>query len=75
MRENAEKNNSEYGHFSRSVLNKSKQNHLGQPNLKHLNDSGKFRKITKPFFPDKGMNSNKMMIPLLLILLLLLLLL
>ena len=30
--------------------------------MKHLNDSRKFWKIIKPFFSDKGMNSNKMMI-------------
>ena len=28
--------------------------------MKHLNDSGKFWKIIKPFFSDKGMNSKKM---------------
>ena len=30
--------------------------------MKHLNDNRKFWNIIKPFFSEKGINSNKMMI-------------
>ena len=48
--------------FCANLLKKSKQYFFGQLDMKHLNDSRKFWKIIKPFFSDKGMNSNKMMI-------------
>ena len=47
--------------FCTNLLKKSKENYLGELDVKHLNDSRKFRKIIKPFFSDKRMNSNKMM--------------
>ena len=47
--------------FCANLLKKSKENYLGELDVKHLNDSRKFRKIIKPFFSDKRMNSNKMM--------------
>ena len=48
--------------FCTNPFKKSKQNYFGQLDMKHLNDNRKFWKIIKPFFSDKGMNSNKMMI-------------
>ena len=44
------------------TFEKSKQKYFGQLDMKHLNDSGKFWTIIKPFFSSKGMNSNKMMV-------------
>ena len=39
--------------FCTNLLKKSKQNYFGQLDIKHLNDSRKFWKITKPFFWTK----------------------
>ena len=48
--------------FCTKFLKKTKQNYFGELDMKHLNDSRNFWKRIKPFFSDKGVKSNKMMI-------------
>ena len=49
------RNNEEWSNYKKqenfctNLLKKSKQNYFGQLDIKHLNDSRKFWKITKPF--------------------------
>ena len=45
-----------------NLLKKTKKEYFNYIDVKDLNDNKSFWKTIKPFFPDKGINSNKLML-------------
>ena len=48
--------------FCVNLLRKTKTEYFQKPNVKDLPDNRKFGKTIKPFFSNKGLNSNKLML-------------
>ena len=48
--------------FCVNLLQNTKKDYFQKLNLKDLTDNKKFWKIIKPFFSNKGLNSNKLML-------------
>ena len=49
------------GNFCINLLRK-RQEYFGNINVKDINVNKKFRKIIKPFFSNKGLNTNRLML-------------
>ena len=48
--------------FCINLLGKTKNDYFENININDVNDNKKFWKTTKPFFSDKGLNINKLML-------------
>ena len=48
--------------FCVNLLRKTKKEYFENTNVKDINDNKKFWKTIKPFFSNKGLNTNKLMI-------------
>ena len=48
--------------FCVDLLKKTKRSYFEQINIKDISDNKKFWKTIKPFFINKGLNSNKLML-------------
>ena len=48
--------------FCVNLLRKTKTEYFQKLNVKDLSDNRKFWKTIKPFFSNKGLNSNKLML-------------
>ena len=49
-------------HFCVNLLRKTRAEYFQKPNVKDLPDHKNFRKIMKPYFSNKGLSSNKLML-------------
>ena len=54
--------NKKQHNFSVNLLRKTKKEYFENINVKDINDNKKFWKTIKPFFSNKGLNTNKLML-------------